>query len=157
MHITLLTIGKTSEKYLKEGVGIYTKRLQHYINFSISELPDIKIKGNVAVEQRLKKEADVLLKNIPAEALVVLLDEKGRQYDSVGFSRFLEEKMVSGTKSLFFVVGGAYGFSSAMYSRGQFKISLSKFTFTHEMVRLFFIEQLYRAMTLINRHPYHNA
>ena len=157
MKIILLTVGKTDIGYLKKGISIYENRLKHYVRFEIRTIPDIKNAKNFTFEQQKEKEGDIILKNINTSDYVVLLDEKGKEFSSVDFSKFIEKKMITGIKNLFFVIGGPYGFSNKVYSRADSKIALSKMTFSHQMVRLVFIEQLYRAFTILNHEPYHHV
>ena len=156
MKIILLTVGKTDIDYLKKGIPIYESRLKHYIQFEIRTVPDIKNTKNLTFEQQKEKEGELILKNINTSDYLVLLDEKGKEFSSVDFSKFIEKKMISGIKNLFFIIGGPYGFSSKVYSRADGKIALSKMTFSHQMVRLIFIEQLYRAFTILKHEPYHH-
>ncbi|HEY1009269.1 23S rRNA (pseudouridine(1915)-N(3))-methyltransferase RlmH [Daejeonella sp. JGW-45] len=156
MKITLLTIGKTEDKYLTEGIGIYLKRLKHYINFSILEIPDLKNTKSLSTEQQKSKEAELIFKNINSTDHVILLDEKGQELTSKQYSAFLNKKMVGGQQHLVFIVGGPYGFSKDVYERSNEKISLSRMTFSHQMIRLFFTEQLYRAFTILKGEPYHH-
>ncbi len=156
MKITLLTIGKTEEKHIKEGLDKYVKRLKHYVKFQLTELADIKNSKNLTEAQQKTKEAELLFKYIQPADHVVLLDEKGQEFTSLHFSQFLNKKAVSGTAHLLFIVGGAYGFDSTVYNRANASISLSKMTFSHQMVRLFFTEQLYRAHTILKGEPYHH-
>lgn len=154
MNIKLLVIGKTDDKYLQTGIEKYQKRLKHYIRYSFEIIPDIKNKHQQHVLKQ--KESEQILIKTAKNDFVVLLDENGKEHTSVGFARFLEKKMLGGCRSLVFVVGGAYGFSEAVYQRANAKLSLSKLTFSHQMVRLIFIEQLYRAMTILKNEPYHH-
>lgn len=156
MKITLLTIGKTEDKYLLEGIEIYLKRLKHYITFRILEIPELKGTKNLSQEQQKSKEAELIFKNINSTDHVILLDENGQELSSKQFSVFLNKKMVGGQQHLVFVVGGPYGFSDDIYKRSNEKISLSKMTFSHQMIRLFFTEQLYRAYTILKGEPYHH-
>ncbi|MGV3685470.1 MAG: 23S rRNA (pseudouridine(1915)-N(3))-methyltransferase RlmH [Daejeonella sp.] len=156
MKITLLTIGKTEDKYLTEGIGIYLKRLKHYINFSILEIPDLKNTKSLSTEQQKSKEAELIFKNINSTDHVILLDEKGQELTSKQYSAFLNKKMIGGQQHLVFIVGGPYGFSKDVYERSNEKISLSRMTFSHQMIRLFFTEQLYRAFTILKGEPYHH-
>lgn len=156
MHIKLISIGKSEKGFLVEGEKLYAKRLQHYISFESVEIPDIKQAKSLSEEQIKQKEGELFLDKIQATDTVILLDERGQQYDSVGFSEFLQEQFNRGRKQLIFIVGGPYGFSEAMYTRANSKISLSKMTFSHQMVRLFFVEQLYRGMTILKGEPYHH-
>ncbi len=155
MEIQLITIGKTSIPFVKQGIEIYSKRLTRYIKFSLRELPDIKNSRNMP-ESRQKEEGSQILSSVSQGDTVVLLDERGKEFTSVEFASFIEKRMAAGGKRLVFVVGGPYGFSDEVYSRADFKVSLSRMTFNHEMVRLFFTEQLYRGMTIINGEPYHH-
>lgn len=156
MKISLLTIGKTEDKYLIEGVGIYTKRLKHYISFQILEIPELKNTKSLSQEQQKTKEAELIFKNISSTDHVILLDENGTEFSSRSFSTFLNKKMVGGQQHLVFVVGGPYGFSKELYNRANEKISFSKMTFSHQMIRLLFTEQLYRAFTILKGEPYHH-
>jgi len=156
MKIKLLVIGKTDSEYLKKGIEDYTKRLKHYLPFEIVLIPDIRNTKSLSEAQQKQKEGELILNNASLGDFMVLLDENGKEYSSVNFSGFIEKQMISGLKNLLFVVGGPYGFSGAVYNRSNLKISLSKMTFSHQMVRLIFIEQLYRAMTIIRGEPYHH-
>ncbi|PWG80054.1 23S rRNA (pseudouridine(1915)-N(3))-methyltransferase RlmH [Pararcticibacter amylolyticus] len=156
MKITLLVIGKTEEKYLKEGIEKYLKRLKHYINFSIVELPELKNTKSLTEDQQKAKEAELIRKNISSTDHLILLDEKGDEYTSSQFSGFLNKKMLGSVQNLVFIVGGPYGFDPGIYNEAASKISLSKMTFSHQMVRLFFTEQLYRAFTILKGEPYHH-
>ncbi|MGE5394629.1 MAG: 23S rRNA (pseudouridine(1915)-N(3))-methyltransferase RlmH [Candidatus Saccharibacteria bacterium] len=156
MKICLLVIGKTDEEYLRKGVEIFTGRIPHYILFEMKVIPDIKKAKNLSEQQQKDKEGELILQQmLPSDELFVL-DEQGIEFSSVDFARFLEKKMVSGIKRLVFVIGGPYGFSSSVYARANGKISLSKMTFSHQMVRLIFTEQLYRALTILKGEPYHH-
>ncbi|MEE1094132.1 MAG: 23S rRNA (pseudouridine(1915)-N(3))-methyltransferase RlmH [Bacteroidales bacterium] len=156
MNIKLIVIGKSEEKYLREAVEIYLKRLTHYINFEILVLPDVKNAKNMSVAELKDKEAELILKHSAKADKVVLLDEKGKEYSSVEFSKYLTKQMNASVKTLAFVVGGAFGFSEKVYSQANEKLSISKMTFSHQMIRLLFVEQLYRAFTIIKGEPYHN-
>lgn len=156
MHVTLLCIGKTGKAFLEEGEKEYLKRLSHYLSFELKVLPDVKQAKSLSEEQIKQKEAEMFLEKIQATDTVFLLDENGKTFDSVGFSRFMQEQFNRGGKQLFFLVGGPYGFHSSIYARAQGKISLSSMTFSHQMIRLFFIEQVYRAMTILKGEPYHH-
>lgn len=156
MNIKLIVIGKSEEKYLREAVEIYLKRLTHYINFEIVVLPDVKNAKNMSVAELKDKEAELILKHSAKADKVVLLDEKGKEYSSVEFSKYLTKQMNASIKTLAFVVGGAFGFSEKVYSQANEKLSISKMTFSHQMIRLLFVEQLYRAFTIIKGEPYHN-
>jgi 23S rRNA (pseudouridine1915-N3)-methyltransferase len=156
MKIELWVIGKTNETYLTEGIGIYEKRLKHYLTFELKVFPDVKNAKNLSATQLKEKEGDVFLSKIAATDFVILLDERGKMLTSVQFSDFLEQKSVQSSKNLIFIVGGAFGFSEAIYARANEKLSFSAMTFSHQMIRLFFVEQLYRAMTILKNEPYHN-
>jgi 23S rRNA (pseudouridine1915-N3)-methyltransferase len=156
MKITFLTIGKTEDKYLLDGMEKYLKRLKHYIAFKVLELPELKNTKNLSEDQQKNKEAELILKNISNTDQLILLDEKGMNLSSTQFSGFLNKKMIGSIQHLVFVVGGPYGFSNEIYNRANEKISLSRMTFSHQMVRLFFIEQVYRAFTIMKGEPYHH-
>lgn len=156
MKMTLMTVGKTDVKWVREGLDLYVSRLSHYIPFSLVEIPELKNVSALSQEQIRQKEGELILKGVrPADELI-LLDEHGREYRSVEWAAFIQDKMARGGRDLVFVVGGAYGFSSDVYSRANGKISLSKMTFSHQMVRTIFAEQLYRAFTIIKGEPYHH-
>ncbi len=156
MKITLLAIGKTDAAYLKEGINEFVKRLKHYIPFEFVIIPDKKQHKNYPVELQKKKEGELLASKINNGATVVLLDERGKNFSSREFASFIEKKSIAGVKEVVFIIGGAYGFSEEMYKMAGQAISLSKMTFSHQMVRLLFLEQLYRAFTIIKGEPYHN-
>lgn len=156
MKITLLTVGKTEDKYLIEGIDIYLKRLKHYIPFRILELPELKNTKSLSKDQQKIKEAELLFKNIQSTDYVILLDENGAELTSKKFSVYLNKKMVGGQQHLVFIIGGPYGFSDDVYARCNDKLSLSQMTFSHQMIRLFFTEQLYRAFTILKGEPYHH-
>jgi 23S rRNA (pseudouridine1915-N3)-methyltransferase len=156
MKICFLVIGKTVEDHLKQGIAIYEKRLKNYISFEIRTLPEIKKTSGLSVEQQKTLEGKVLLGPVLPSDFMVLLDERGKEFSSTDFAYFLQKQMLQNTKSMIFVVGGPYGFSKEMYDRADEKISLSKMTFSHQMVRLIFTEQLYRAMTILKNEPYHH-
>ncbi len=156
MNIKLLVIGKTDNKQLEDLINIYIKRLGHYIKFNLEVIPDIKNAKNLSEVQQKEKEGKLILNKVENSDSLILLDENGKQYDSIGFSDFLQKHMNSGVKQLVFVIGGPYGFSPEVYSRAHGKVSLSKMTFSHQMIRLFFIEQLYRGFTILKNEPYHH-
>ncbi|MDQ3190361.1 MAG: 23S rRNA (pseudouridine(1915)-N(3))-methyltransferase RlmH [Bacteroidota bacterium] len=156
MNIVLIVIGKNDELWLQQGFDIYTKRLKHYINFETLTLPVLKNAKNLTIDIQKKKEGELILNNISSSDCVILLDENGKQYSSVDFSSFINQKMNSGIKRLVFVTGGPFGFSEAVYLRANEKISLSRMTFSHQMVRIFFVEQFYRAMTILKGEKYHH-
>lgn len=156
MNIKLLAIGKTDDKNLQALIDNYQKRLSFYIKFDLEIIPDIKNAKNLSESQQKEKEGELILSKITSSDHLILLEEKGKSYTSVGFSDFLQKKMNSGIKSLVFVIGGPYGFSDAVYQKANGKISLSEMTFSHQMVRLFIVEQLYRAFTILRNEPYHH-
>ena len=156
MNIKILTIGKTDNKALQSLIDDYTKRLSFYIKFDLEIIPDIKNVKNLSESQQKEKEGELILAKLAATDQLILLDEKGTTFSSVGFSDYLQKKMNSGAKTLVFVIGGPYGFSDEVYQKAQGKISLSLMTFSHQMVRLFFIEQLYRGFTILKNEPYHH-
>lgn len=156
MKIKLLAIGKTDDKNLQTLIERYQDRLKHYINFQLEVIPDIKNVKNLSEVQQKEKEGELILKKLAATDQLVLLDEKGKEFRSIEFSTFLQKKMNSGIKQLVIVIGGPYGFSDAVYKKAQGKISLSKMTFSHQMIRLFVVEQLYRAYTILKNEPYHH-
>jgi 23S rRNA (pseudouridine1915-N3)-methyltransferase len=156
MKIKLIIIGKTKSKFLLEGENEYQKRLKHYCKFSELIIPDIKNAGKLSNKELKIKEGNLILKSIKNSDYVILLDDKGLALSSIGFAEFLNMKMVSSTNELVFVVGGAFGFSESVYKRANTKLSLSKMTFSHQMVRLIFKEQLYRAFTILKGEKYHH-
>ena len=156
MKIKLLTVGKTDAAYIAEGITLYEKRLKHYISFEMQCLPDIKNAKVLTIEQQKEKEGSAILSQLNDCDEIVLLDEKGKMFTSVDFSVYLSKKMIASTKNMVFVIGGPYGFSQDVYNKTKSKISLSPMTFTHQMVRLLFIEQLYRAFTIVKNEAYHH-
>ena len=156
MKITVLSIGKTSDKYLIVGMEEYRKRLSHFVKVEWVELPEVKNRKGFSRVELLAKEELLFNKQLKPSDHVFLLDEQGEMYSSVKFSRFLEKKMNAGISNLVFLIGGPYGFSESLGKRSNGKVSLSKMTFTHQMVRLFFLEQLYRGFTILRNMPYHH-
>lgn len=156
MKIKLLAIGKTDHKQLSLLIDEYQNRLKHYINFEIETIPDLKNAKNLSEIQQKNKEGELILKKIQATDVLVLLDDKGKEFTSIEFSKYLQKKMNAGIKQLFLVIGGPYGFSEAVYEKAQSKLSLSKMTFSHQMIRLFIVEQLYRGFTILKNEPYHH-
>lgn len=156
MKIELIVIGKTASRYLQEGIDNYVKRIGHYVPFSLTHLPDVKASKSLTEERQKEMEGEMVLASLQPGDFLVLLDERGKEFTSREFAAFIDKKMVTVAKRLVFLVGGPYGFSKAVYNRADDKISLSKMTFSHEMVRLFFTEQLYRAMTILRGEPYHH-
>ncbi|WP_053972548.1 23S rRNA (pseudouridine(1915)-N(3))-methyltransferase RlmH [Mangrovimonas sp. ST2L15] len=156
MTIKLIAIGKTDNKNLQTLMDDYQKRLGFYIKFEFEIIPDIKNSKNLSEDQQKQKEGEQILSRVTNSDILVLLDEGGKQMDSVGFSEYLQKHMNSGIKQLVFVIGGPYGFSPEVYAKSNGKLSLSKMTFSHQMIRLFFIEQLYRGFTILRNEPYHH-
>ena len=156
MKITLLVVGKTEDKYLIEGMEKYLNRLKHYIGFNLVVLPELKNTKSLTEAQQKTKEAEMILKQVSNPDIVVLLDEKGKKYTSVSFSNYLNKQMIGSVQHLVFVIGGPYGFDESIYKRANSSLSLSDMTFSHQMVRLFFIEQLYRAFSILKGEPYHH-
>jgi 23S rRNA (pseudouridine1915-N3)-methyltransferase len=156
MKVEFWVIGNTSFDYLKEGTAIYEKRLKHYLPFEYKVIPDIKQAKNLSSEQLKEKEGLVLLQKLNKGDYLILMDENGKEMSSVKFASYLENLLQQSYKKLIFVVGGAYGFSPAVYQRANAKLSLSKMTFSHQMIRVFALEQLYRAMSILRNQPYHH-
>ena len=157
MKITLLTVGKTDKDWVKAGMEIYIDRLRHYINFSLVKIPELKKVSALSKEQIKTKEGELILKNIRSTDDVILLDEHGKTFTSMEWASVIENKISGGSaRDIVFVIGGAYGFSREVYDRSNSMISLSKMTFSHQMVRAIFVEQLYRAFTIIKGEPYHH-
>lgn len=151
-----MAVGRTSIRFINEGIAEYSSRLKHYIPFSIQELKDVKSGSGAGPERQKQLEGETVLSKIGMSDMLVLLDEKGLEYTSVQFAAYLEKLQVSGRKRIVFLIGGPYGFSDKVYDRADARISLSKMTFNHEMVRLFFVEQIYRGMTILRGEPYHH-
>ena len=156
MKIKLLAIGKTDDKDLQQLIDGYQKRLQHYIKFELDIIPDLKNMKNFSELQQKEKEGELILAKIQNTDDLVLLDDKGKQFTSIEFSDYLQKKMNTATKQLVLVIGGPYGFSGAVYKKATGKLSLSKMTFSHQMIRLFMVEQLYRGFTILKNEPYHH-
>lgn len=156
MKITLLTVGKTDRDWVRQGLDIYVLRLKHYIPFSMVEIPELKNVSALSKDQIKAKEGELILKNIRPTDDLILLDEHGKEYTSVELAKVIQEKISYTGKDMVFVIGGAYGFSPEVYSRANSKISLSRMTFSHQMVRAIFAEQLYRAFTIMKGEPYHH-
>lgn len=155
MKIIILTLGKTSASYLREGTTIYLDRLKHYAKVEYKELPDVPTKG-LSAEVLKEKEGEQLMKQLKPDDHVLLLDENGEHFSSRAFAEMLQRRMNSGVKQLVLIIGGAFGFSDAMYARANGKISFSKMTYSHEMIRLLLVEQLYRAHTILKGESYHH-
>lgn len=156
MKIKLLAIGKTDDKNLHQLIEVYQKRLQHYIKFELEIIPDIKNAKNLSEIEQKEKEGELILSKLQNTDVLVLLDDKGKHFTSIEFSKYLQKKMNAGIKQLVLVIGGPYGFSDAVYKKANGKISLSKMTFSHQMIRLFIVEQLYRGFTILRNEPYHH-
>ncbi|MCB0662425.1 MAG: 23S rRNA (pseudouridine(1915)-N(3))-methyltransferase RlmH [Saprospiraceae bacterium] len=156
MKIFLWQIGKTSFKYLDQGVDLYVKRIKKYGNLSVETIPDVKNAGNFSPEVLKKKEGESILKKLSDDDFLILLDENGKSFSSVEFADYLQQHMNTGRRRIVFLIGGAFGFSEEVYQRSNFQVSLSKMTFSHQMIRLFFVEQVYRAFSILNNSPYHN-
>ena len=156
VKILVLAIGKTDEQWVQEALLKYSKRLQHYIPFEFEVIPDLKNTKNLSEAQQKEKEGALILKKLNPTDEVFLLDEKGKEYRSVEFAKYLQHQMNSSVKRLVFIIGGPYGFSSQLYAKAHGNLALSKMTFSHQMIRPFFLEQLYRAMTILKNEPYHH-
>lgn len=156
MRITLLTMGKTDVAWVRQGLDLYISRLSHYIPFSLKEIPELKNASSLSRDQIREKEGELLMAQTRPSDEVILMDEHGKEYRSVEFAAFIEKKLATSSRDIVFVIGGAYGFSEDVYRRADGKISLSKMTFSHQMVRTIFAEQLYRAFTIIKGEPYHH-
>lgn len=156
MTIKLLAIGKTDSTELQHLINMYEKRLGYYVKFVLAVIPDLKKTKNLSENQQKEKEGELILKQLTPADILVLLDENGKQFSSIEFSSYLQKKMNSSIKQLVFVIGGPYGFSASVYEKASGKISLSKMTFSHQMVRLFTVEQVYRAFTILKNEPYHH-
>lgn len=156
MECILLCVGKTDQAELKQLIEVYQNRLRHYTKFTLSIIEDIKNSKNLSEQQQKEAEAKLLHKQIKPGDRVILLDEKGKQFSSEEFSTWINKQQISGIKRLVFIIGGPYGFSPSLYTLALQKISLSKMTFSHQMIRLFFVEQLYRAHTILKNEPYHH-
>ena len=156
MELKLVTVGKTDVKWVKEGLDLYVSRLRHYVPFSLVEIPQLKNVSALSQDQIKEKEGELILKQLNPGDSVILLDERGKEYRSVEWAEWIRQRFARGGKALVFVIGGAYGFSKAVYDRAEGMISLSKMTFSHQMVRTVFAEQLYRAFTIIRGEPYHH-
>jgi 23S rRNA (pseudouridine1915-N3)-methyltransferase len=156
MKITFITVGKTGDAYLKDGIEKYVKRLKHYTRLELFDIPELRNTKALSEDQQKAKEAELILKKITSLDHVILLDENGMELTSVQFANYINKRSVSSSVNLVFIVGGPYGFDESVYQRANDKISLSRMTFSHQMVRLFFVEQLYRAYSIIKGEPYHH-
>ena len=156
MKILVLSIGKTDLSWINEGINLYLNRIHHYLPLEFKVIPEFKKLKRISRNEKTNLEGHVILKNIKKLDFVILLDEKGQKYNSLDFSKYLQKHMNSGVKRLVFVIGGAYGFSQSVYDRSNHQLSLSNMTFSHQMIRPFFLEQIYRACTILKNEPYHN-
>jgi len=156
MGITLLTVGKTDVRWVMDGLDLYVSRLKHYVQFTLNEIPQLKNVSALTQEQIRQREGELILRSLKSSDEVILLDERGREYRSVEFASMLEDKMSRSGRNIVFVIGGAYGFSDAVYKRSDAMLSISRMTFSHQMVRTIFVEQLYRAFTILKGEPYHH-
>ncbi len=156
MNIKLIVVGKTEEKYLCEGIEIFEKRLKNYVNYEMIVIPSLKDTKNLSPQVIKEKEGEKILKHIQKYDKVILFDEKGKEFTSIDYSVFIQKQMNAGVKNLCLVIGGAFGFSQEVYNAANEQIALSKMTFSHQMIRLFVVEQLYRAFTILKNEPYHN-
>ncbi len=156
MKITLLTVGKTDKDWVRQGMDIYVSRLKHYIPFSVVEIPELKNVSAMTREQIKVREGELILRNIKPSDDMILLDERGKEYTSTELAKVIQDKISYAGKDMVYVIGGAYGFSDAVYQRANSKISLSRMTFSHQMVRAIFVEQIYRAFTIMRGEPYHH-
>ncbi len=156
MKTVLLVVGRTVEPHYISAINDYVERTKHYISFELEVIPELKNTKNLSEEQQKEKEGDLILKSLQNGDVVVLLDEFGKEFRSVEFARWMEKKLANVNKRLVFIIGGPYGFAQKVYDAAQEKISLSKMTFSHQMIRLIFVEQLYRAMSILHGGPYHH-
>ncbi len=156
MKLTLLTVGKTAFSYLNEGISVYSKRIEHYVNFNIVEIPELKGAASLSMEQIKEKEGELIFKKIKEGDYVTVLDERGKKFGPENWAHHLERRIVYSNKDIVFVIGGAYGFSQKIYDRADEMLSLSEMTFSHQIIRVIFMEQLYRAFTIIKGEPYHH-
>ncbi|NJL00439.1 MAG: 23S rRNA (pseudouridine(1915)-N(3))-methyltransferase RlmH [Spirulinaceae cyanobacterium SM2_1_0] len=156
MQVKLLTIGKTNTRYLQDGITLYEQRLRHYLPYQMQIVSDLKSSKNLSTEQQNEREGQKLLAQVSDHDYLMLLDERGCMWRSRQFADFLQQQMLTGRKTLVFAIGGAYGFSPAVYARANAQLALSAMTFSHQMIRLLFVEQLYRALTILRGEPYHH-
>ncbi len=156
MNLSLVTVGKTDVKWVKEGLDLYASRLRHYVPFSVTEIPELKNTGALPEAQIKEKEGELILKQAAPGDILILLDERGKEYRSVEFAQWIQKQLGRGARNLIFVIGGAYGFSPAVYERANGLLALSQMTFPHQLVRTIFAEQLYRAFTILKGEPYHH-
>jgi 23S rRNA (pseudouridine1915-N3)-methyltransferase len=157
MKITLMVIGKNKDNYIAEGVRDYVKRMNKYVSFQFNEIPGVKSTKKYSIEEIKQREGEAILKYIPSNASLVLLDERGKSMNSEQFAGWLKKQMIQSTQHVIFLVGGAYGFSPQLYEKAVKKLSISPMTFSHQLIRLMFMEQIYRAFTIIHGEPYHHG
>ncbi len=156
MKVVLIVVGKTDEPYLEQGISKYINRLVHYVPFEMKVLADVQRNRNITFHQQKKMEGELIVQQLKPGDEVFLLDEKGNSFSSRSFSGFIDKRLMVGTKRLVFIIGGPYGFSDEVYQKASGRIALSQMTFSHQMVRLIFVEQLYRAMSILKGEPYHH-
>lgn len=156
MKVQLLLVGKTTQEFVRKGMEEYAGRLKHYLPFEMQTIPDIRNMRSFSSDRIREKEGDAILKYIQPDDVVVLLDEHGKEFTSMEFAGYMEKKMLATSKRLVFIIGGPYGFADKVYALAREKVSLSKMTFSHQLIRLIFTEQLYRAMTILSNQPYHH-
>ncbi len=156
MQIKILVVGKTSDRYLQDGIALYERRLRHYLPYQMQVVPDLKQTKHLTVAQQQQQEGEKLLRQVGDRDFLILLDERGRAYRSLELADYLQQQMLASRPQLSFAIGGAYGFSEAVYARADAQLSLSPLTFSHQMIRLLLVEQLYRALTILRGEPYHH-
>lgn len=156
MQFTVIMIGKTTTSFIQEGINLFSDRFRYYHQLRFIAIPDLKERKNLSPNQIKDKEAEAILQNLPKSAVIILLDEKGKEFRSMDFASFIQKQLNTGCKEIVIIIGGAYGISEAIDKKANFKIALSQMTFTHQFIRLILVEQLYRAMTILKNEPYHN-
>jgi 23S rRNA (pseudouridine1915-N3)-methyltransferase len=156
MQFTVIMIGKTNVSFVQEGVDLFSDRFRHYYQLKFITIPDLKERKNLSPNQIKEKEAELIIQNLPKSAIIIVLDEKGKEFRSLDFAAFIQKQLNTGCKEIVIIIGGAYGIAEAIENKANFKISLSQMTFTHQFIRLILVEQLYRAMTILKNEPYHN-
>ncbi len=156
MRVALVTVGRTDIPWVREGLEMYVSRLEHYVPFTLKEIPELKGVSSLSKDQIRQREGEGILKQVKPSDELVLLDERGKEYRSLEFANWLEGRLAHSARDLVFVIGGAYGFSEAVYARADAKLSLSRMTFSHQLVRTIFAEQLFRAFTILRGEPYHH-
>jgi 23S rRNA (pseudouridine1915-N3)-methyltransferase len=156
MQFTVIMIGKTNASFVQEGVDLFSDRFRHYHQLKFITIPDLKDRKNLSPNQIKEKEAELIIQNLPKSAIIIALDEKGKEFRSLDFAAFIQKQLNTGCKEIVIIIGGAYGIAEGIDKKADFKISLSQMTFTHQFIRLILVEQLYRAMTILKNEPYHN-